>query len=364
MIKKRLRTVVLAVLLGCSVASCNNVFANNDFLVNTSVQTQVNNNKTIIAHRGASGYLPEHTLESYALAYGMGADYIEADVCISKDGVPVVMHDIYLDTTTNVADVFPDRKRADGRYYIVDFTLPELKQLNLHERSNNETGEAVFKDRFPLNKSKFEIPTLVEEIELIQGLNKSTGKNVGIYPELKNPDFHKENGFNVGKIALDVLDKYGYNKKDAKCIIQCFDTKYLKEFKKELQPKCEVVQLIGLQSWDENKNDDVKYLMSAEGLKEIAKYADGIAPWYGQMINEDGDVAVSEDVTNPNFVKDAHNAGLIVHPYTVRKDELPKYAENADYLLRRLLFELNVDGLFTDFTDLGVKAAQEGPLNK
>ncbi|KEH96835.1 glycerophosphodiester phosphodiesterase [Clostridium botulinum] len=357
--KTKLLAIVIASFMTLGAVGCTQA---NKTKTTASTSDTKSTNKTIIAHRGASGYLPEHTLEAYSLAYGLGADYIEADVCLTKDGVPIVMHDIHLDTTTNVAKIFPDRKRKDGRYYIIDFTLDEIKKLSVNERVDLKTNEAVFKDRFPLHKSHFEVPTLEEEIQLIQGLNKSTGKNVGIYPELKNPKFHTENGQDIGSVTLKILDKYGYNNKDSKCYLQCFDPTYLKYMKNKLKTKCKIVQLIGLQSWEDNKDDNVAQMLSKEGLKEMSKYADGIGPWYGQILNNDGKLEKSEDVTNPTLVADAHEAGLVVHPYTVRKDELPKYAKDADSLLRKLLFEANVDGLFTDFTDLGVKAVKEGPL--
>lgn len=318
--------------------------------------------KVIIAHRGASGYLPEHTLEAYSLAYAMGADYIEADVNITKDGIPVVMHDTHLDTTTNVATLFPNRKRADGRYYIVDFTLQEIKSLSVHERIDLTTGNSVFKDRFPLGNSHFEVPTLEEEIQLIQGLNKSTGRNVGIYPELKFPKFYLQNGQDIGAITLKMLDKYGFNQKDSKCYIQCFDPTYLKSFKENLKPQCKLVQLIGHSDWEDNEGDNVPYMLSADGLKEISKYADGVGPCTDQILDENGEQKKSTFVSNANFVKDSHDNNLEIHPYTVRKDDLPKYVKTADEFIRKLLFDVNVDGLFTDFTDIGVKAKNEGPL--
>ena len=132
----------------------------------------------IIAHRGASGYLPEHTLPAKALAYGMFPDFIEQDVVLSKDNVPVVIHDIHLETTTNVAKVYPDRARADGKFYVVDFTWEELQTLKVSERFNATTQQAVYKNRFPINTSHFKLHTLNDEIELIQGLNISMQKNV------------------------------------------------------------------------------------------------------------------------------------------------------------------------------------------
>ncbi|KAI3345903.1 glycerophosphodiester phosphodiesterase [Clostridium botulinum] len=352
--------LVLSVgLVVCGQVSCNAATISASREANQSV---TKSDKIIIAHRGASGYLPEHTLEAYSLAYAMGVDYIEADVNITKDGVPVVMHDTHLDTTTNVATLYPNRKRADGRYYIVDFTLKEIKNLTVHERIDLDTGNAVFKDRFPLGSSHFEVPTLEEEIQLIQGLNKSTGRNVGIYPELKFPKFYKENGHDIGAITLKMLDKYGYNQKDAKCYIQCFDPTYLKSFKETLNPKCKLVQLIGHSDWEDNEGDDVPYMLSAKGLKEIAKFADGVGPCTDQILDENGNQKKSALVANANFVKDSHANNLEIHPYTVRKDDLPKYAKDADQFIRKLLFEVNVDGLFTDFADIGVKAKSEGPI--
>ena len=125
-------------------------------------------NPLVIAHRGASGYLPEHTLEAATLAYAQGADFIEQDVVLSKDGVPVVLHDIHLDTVTNVAKRFPDRKREDGRYYVIDFTLKELKTLRVHERTDLK-GQPVYAGRFQ-GDSDFRIATLEDHFELIEQL--------------------------------------------------------------------------------------------------------------------------------------------------------------------------------------------------
>lgn len=148
----------------------------------------------VIAHRGASGYLPEHTLEAKTLAYAMKPDYIEQDVVMTKDDQLVVLHDHYLDRVTDVAERFPNRARADGRYYAIDFTLAEIKTLRVTEGFDIDAqGNKVagFPDRFPLWKGDFTVPTLAEEIELIQGLNKTLGYNIGIYPEIKAPWFHR-----------------------------------------------------------------------------------------------------------------------------------------------------------------------------
>jgi glycerophosphoryl diester phosphodiesterase len=188
----------------------------------------------IIAHRGASGYLPEHTLAAKALAYGQGADYLEQDVVLSKDGVPVVFHDPHIDTTTDVAKKFPGRQRADGRFYALDLTIAELKQLNASERFNPKTGKAVFPRRFPVGVGSFQVVTLEEEIQFIQNLNRTTGRNVGIYPELKAPAWHRQEGHDLAAAVLPILRKYGYDTKESACYVQCFEYAEIKRLRGEL----------------------------------------------------------------------------------------------------------------------------------
>ena len=152
----------------------------------------------VAAHRGACGYLPEHTLEAKAMAYAMNPDYIEQDVVMTKDNQLVVMHDYTLDSNTDVAKKFPNRARANGRYYAVDFTLEEIKSLIVTERFNHKTGKPAFANRFPVDTGiDFRVPTLREELELVKGLNKSTGKNIGVYVEVKQPAFYKEEGKDI-----------------------------------------------------------------------------------------------------------------------------------------------------------------------
>ncbi len=308
--------------------------------------------KLVIAHRGASGYLPEHTLPAKAMAHAMGADYIEQDVVLTKDGIPIVLHDIHLDTVSNVAEIFPTRNRADGKYYAIDFTLAEIRTLALHERTRRNSKSSVFPNRFPQNLSAFSIPTLMEEIELIQGLNKSTGRDTGIYPEIKAPDFHRENGFDLSRIVIDVLHKYGYRSKEDKVILQCFDWKENQRIRDELGFKGRMVQLLGENNWGISRDTDYDYLKSQSGLIEMARTVDGIGPWINQIvtgINTDSGPEISD------LVKNAHAAGLKVHPYTARADKLPKWAATFDKLLETILHQANADGIFTDFPDLAVK---------
>ena len=162
--------------------------------------------RIVIGHRGASGYLPEHTLESYALAHGQGADYIEPDLVRTKDGAFICLHDIYLDATTDVATAFPGRARADGRYYAADFTLEEVRRMRVHERLDR---------RFPRGVSRFSVPTFEEMIELVAGLNRTTGRRAGIYPELKQPAFHRAAGMPMEEAFLEIVRRHGVGGPDA-----------------------------------------------------------------------------------------------------------------------------------------------------
>ncbi|MBE9540669.1 MAG: glycerophosphodiester phosphodiesterase [Proteobacteria bacterium] len=306
----------------------------------------------IIAHRGASGYLPEHTLAAKALAHAMGADFLEQDVVLTRDGTAIVLHDIYLEPTTDVRGVFPDRGREDGRYYAIDFTLEEIRQLRVHERSRrNSAGKevAVYPTRFPLGPGSCGIPTLEEEINFIAGLDRSRGGSTGLYVELKAPNWHLQQGQNIAKAILEVLDKTGYAQRESQVYLQCFDDKALRYLRHTLKTKLPLIQLIADNHWGEDSEVDYEYLQSAQGLKEIATYADGIGPWLMQIYrgrSSSGEIITSE------LVSEAQNNGLLVHPYTFRRDELPDGIANFEELLEIFLNTVKVDGLFTDFPDL------------
>ena len=203
-----------------------------------------NKNTLIIAHRGASGYLPEHTLEAKAYAHALGSHYIEQDLVATGDDELVVLHDIYLDQVTNVAKVFPNRHRDDGRYYVRDFTLNEIKRLSVWERRKLGRAEAVFPLRFPTGVGKFQIATLEEEIKLIQGLNAASGRVVGIYPEIKRPAWHRSEGFDITLSTLDVLSGFGYTRRDDPIYLQCFDLAENKRIRKELGSQLKLVKVI------------------------------------------------------------------------------------------------------------------------
>ncbi len=306
--------------------------------------------KIVIAHRGASGYLPEHTIAAKAMAYAMGVDYIEQDVVMTRDGQLVVLHDHFLDRVTDVQEKFPDRKRKDGRYYVIDFTLDEVRTLDVSERyriDDDGVKTAVFKDRFPLGKSRFKVHTFAEEIELIQGLNKSTGGDIGIYPEAKSPGFHLKEGKDLSRAILETLKRYGYTKKTSKVFFQTFEIKELKRVHDELLPMLNMdIRLVQLMGGE----DAYKDIITKEGISQLATYADGIGPSMF-MITATEDSGKTYKITD--LVKNAHEAGMVVHPYTFRQEKaaIPEFAGDYEGLLELFLNQIGVDGVFSDFPD-------------
>ena len=325
-----------------------------------------NTDKVVIAHRGASGYLPEHTLPAKAMAYAQGADYLEQDLVMTKDDQLVDLHDHYLDRVTDVAERFPDRARKDGRYYAIDFTLDEIKSLKFTEGFDLENGKKVqtYPGRFPMGKSDFRVHTFAEEIEFVQGLNHSTGKNIGIYPEIKAPWFHHQEGKDIATKTLEVLKQYGYSDKQDKVYLQSFDVAELKRIKNELEPKMgmdlNLVQLIAYTDWNETQekqpdgswvNYNYDWMFKPGAMKQVAEYADGIGPDYHMLIDEK---STKGNIVLTDMVKEAHQNKMAVHPYTVRADQLPEYTTDVNQLYDILYNKAGVDGLFTDFPDKAV----------
>jgi glycerophosphoryl diester phosphodiesterase len=310
----------------------------------------------VIAHRGASGYLPEHTLPSVAYAHALGADYIEQDIVLSKDGVPLVLHDIEIDTVTDVATRFPGRQRANGHYYAIDFTLAEIRQLQATERGDTKTGQSVFPQRFPRGRSTFTIPTLEEELQFIQGLNRSTGREAGIYPEIKAPAWHRRQGHDISAIVLEVLSRYGYRTKADRFFLQCFDHAEVRRLRGELGFQGKLVQLIGRYGGGESEIPGASdtqgnaSLLVGKDLAALAQYVDGIGPSLAHLVTMGLDGAVQPN----DIVQRAHAAGLVVHPYTFRTDALPKFAPTSSALLELLFVQMNADGLFADQPDVVV----------
>lgn len=314
----------------------------------------INSSPIVIAHRGASGYLPEHTLAAKAMAHVMGANFIEQDVVLSRDGTAIVLHDIHLDSTTDVAQRFPGRARADGRFYAIDFDLQEIRQLRVHERTHVDAsgnGAAFFPQRFPAQPALFHVPTLAEEIDMLAGLDHSRGCRTGLYIELKSPNWHLREGLDLSSAILQVLEETGYWNRPDQVFLQCFDDQTLRQLRPQLKTPLPMIQLIGENNWGEDSEVDYDYLRTPEGLSYVASYAQGIGPFLPHIYlgkTASGSARLSE------LVELAHARGLQVHPYTFRRDELPAGIESFAELLDIFIRQAGIDGLFTDFPDIVV----------
>ena len=295
----------------------------------------------IIAHRGACGYLPEHTLPAVELAHTFSADFIEQDVVLTSDNVPLVLHDVTLELTTNVAALFPGRHRNDGLYYAIDFTLEEIKTLSAHERTDS-LGNPVFPGRYLGMGVEFKIPTLAEEIETVDLLNEVSGKRTGVYIELKRPEFHEQEGVDIYQAVLDVLRTSNRLGESAETVIQCFDPETLKRFAKDRVFKGPLVQLVppeNIANWRGN----FETMHTKSGLAVVAEYAHGIAPDVNLLENRSGGPS--------EMVLAAKKLGLFLHPYTLRADSESIPGVNFEALHKKLFNDLEVDGAFTDFAD-------------
>jgi glycerophosphoryl diester phosphodiesterase len=347
----------------------------------------------IIGHRGASGFRPEHTLASYELAIELGADYIEPDLVSTKDGVLIARHEINIKDTTDVADrpEFASRfktKIIDGvsesGWFADDFTLAEIKTLRAKERIPEIRPGSAEYDR------QFEVPTLQEVIDLAKAKSTETGRTIGIYPETKHPTYHDSVGLSLEEPLVDILKANGYDKENSPVFIQSFEVDNLKELNTRIDvPLIQLLdakditldgQLIEKQPYDFVVSGDSRTygdLRTPQGLAEVAEYADGIGPWKRMIVsvkssdlNGDGK---ADDITGDGLVNDAdkvltdptsliddaHAAGLLVHPYTFRNEDVylaADYNGNPE-LEYEQFFKLGVDGLFTDFPGTGFEVA-------
>jgi glycerophosphoryl diester phosphodiesterase len=299
----------------------------------------------VIAHRGASGHRPEHTLEAYRLAVEMGADFIEPDLVSTKDGVLIARHENEIGGTTDVADRFPDRKQSktiDGQslsgWFSEDFTLAEIKTLRARER---------LPFRSHAYDGRFQIPTFAEVVALAQQLGAARGRPVGVYPETKHPTYFRSIKLPLEEPLLETLEKHGWNAREAPVFIQSFEQANLRELRKKT--KVRLVQLAATPA-----------LVTEAALKDVASYADGLGPEKRLLIpvNADGSLGTPTDV-----VTRAHALGLVVHVWTLRVEPLflpAGYKGNAVAEFEQFR-ALGVDGVFTDFPDVGVKAYGPAP---
>ena len=349
----------------------------------------------VIGHRGASGYLPEHTLASYQKAIDMGADFIEPDLVVTKDGELVVRHEPNITATTDVSSrpEFANRKKTrnvDGKdetgWFVTDFTLAELKTL--YAKQPNPARDQSF-------NAMYRIATFREVLELARTQSAKTGRTIGVYPETKHPTYHVNAGLPIEPRLLKMLAEYGYTKKDSPVIIQSFEVSNLKDLRKLTDVR--LVQLIDGDGLDAKGNVtlaapfDKPYdfvgkkdprtfadLLTVKGLAEVKTYADGIGPWkvYIQSsaqvigpdgkpkdLNGDGKITDADRVLIPptDVVKNAHAAGLFVHPFTFRSESVLLVSDykndpKAEY---KRFYELGVDAVFSDFPDTAV-AVRDG----
>lgn len=333
----------------------------------------------VIGHRGASALRPEHTLASYQKAIDDGADFIEPDLVSTQDGVLVTRHENEIGGTTNVSTLtqFADRKTTkniDGKdltgWFTEDFTLSELQQLKARERIPEfRPANTAYNDLYP-------VPTLEQVIELAETNYKKTGKIIGLYIETKHPTYFKNQKLAMEDTLLKILAKYKYTRDIAPVYLQSFEVSNLKYLKDQLDLHKTIKHAQIIQLYDAKTSQPADFvesgetktyadLATAEGLKDVAKYANGVGPSKGYILNFND----KGSVQTTSFISDAHTVGLKVHPYTFRPENnfLPaplkcsqdKPAERCPSgALKEFeaYFKAGVDGVFTDDPALGREA--------
>lgn len=297
---------------------------------------------SVIAHRGASGYLPEHTREAKVLAHGQGADYLEQDVVATRDRHLVVLHDTYLDDTTDVASRFPGRARADGRHYVIDFDLDELLRLRVQERRAPGTLRPAYPERFGDERIAFRIVPLEDELRLVRELNRATGRDVGVYPEIKAPRFHRRHGIDITVLLLEMLERHGLSTEADPVVVQCFDADELARCRREIGTPLRLAQLVPV----EHATD----AFSARSLAEIAEYAQILAPPWCALIERGTPPAVSK------AVRETERAGLELHPFTFRRETVPEPFESLEAQVAFFFAEVGAGAVFCDQPDAAVRA--------
>ncbi|ASQ98067.1 glycerophosphodiester phosphodiesterase [Streptomyces sp. 11-1-2] len=328
---------------------------------------------TVIGHRGASGYRPEHTLGSYQLALDMGADIVEQDLVPTKDGHLVCRHENDITATTDVSahPEFADRKTTktvDGTkltgWFTEDFTLAELKTLRAKERIPGN------RQRNTLYDGRWEVPTFEEVLQWAEREGRKRGRRVWLYVETKHPTYFRKLGLGLEEPLAKLLRRYGRHKKDAALFLQSFEPSSIQRLRKLVgTPSVVLLSTIDSRPWDFVEANDprtVADLVKPEGLKWIASYAQGIGPDLSVIIPRTPDGKLG---TPTSVVKDAHAAGLVLHPYTMRNENtfLPaEFRRGTDpnaygdaFGAFKAYFATGIDGIFSDNADTALLAAAD-----
>ena len=303
----------------------------------------------MIGHRGTHGYLPAHTLEGYALAIELGADFIEPDLVSTKDGHLIARHEPNMINTTDVKD-HPEfalaqahcshRRRPEEGFFASDFTLAEIKTLRAMQ---------AFAERPQQFNGRFEIPTFAEVIELAKRKAREEDRPVGVYPEMKHPTYHQQIGLPIEQRLLNVLTRAGWNHREAPVFIQSFEQSNLKALSKMTRVK--LIQLIDANDVNPDGTLDFTapfdrpydwtvsgdptllartfaYFATDAGLAEVATYADGIGPWKRYIVSTVADPAGTGPgeaklklLPPTDLIARAHKAKLLVHAYTFRNEQ-------------------------------------------
>jgi glycerophosphoryl diester phosphodiesterase len=351
----------------------------------------------VIGHRGASGYLPEHTLQSYALAIKLGADYVEPDLVATKDGHLIARHEPNIADTTDVRTKFPDRettKTVDGvpttGFFASDFTLAEIKTLRAVQ---------TFPERPQRFNGRFQIPTLEEVIDLVKRESRKRHRRIGIYPETKHPTFHKDLGLPLEPRLVKILKRAGWDSRRDPVFIQSFEQSNLQRLNRMIGVR--LVQLVDANDvlpdgslqyvapfdrpydWTVSGDPELEsrtfgFFATDEGLEEISKYADGIGPWKryivstaairlnpdGTVADANGDGVVDERdrklLPPTDLIQRAHAHGLQIHTWTFRNEQSRLASDYGGNPINEYLqfYELGIDGVFSDFPDTAFTARE------
>jgi glycerophosphoryl diester phosphodiesterase len=332
----------------------------------------------VIAHRGASGYRPEHTLASYALAIELGADYIEPDLVCTRDGELIARHEPLLDVTTNVGSIakFADRKTTrvmDGvavtGFFACDFTLAEIRELRAVQPNPARSKEF---------DGQFQVPTFDEILELLVREQRQRGRTIGVYPETKHPAFHRELGLALEDRMLAALDRFGLNHPGAAVWLQSFESANLQYMRERTAlPMAQLIDVgamhfeAGVPTFRIANYGDARGGDAPHTLADIARYAQAIAPWKRiivparDLVPDATSDAQRETLPPIDLIARGHEAGLQVHTWTFRNEPVTLARDYGADPARELaqFFRLGIDGVFADFPDTALAARSAHSLH-